>query len=340
MKSNCLLLSLLIVFSNCFGQSEITVAEGTLKIGGLTEENLYYGFAEGDQIVFSFEETKGKGLKEFEIIEYPSTSRFKDYESKIISDKTIIANNEGVFQFRFENTALTGRICKYKIVRIPGEEQFNNFNTSISWETIFDTSYTTTTERYLVKKEYIPKVIVPSTEYFINSGSNAFFEGGSSRITFPVNIPENAIEWYYVFSASREKSDIDNIKESFDLAGQLTSLIDQTGALEFGINLLIQPPGGNVCDIYLLDYENSRLFDAKEPYSYYVDGSRENIMSGIIKIPSGRSEKYYVGIKNPDDMYGIHVVIEVVAVLYSEEWEERTIQIPNVSSYQIPIITK
>ncbi|MGL5888387.1 MAG: hypothetical protein ACRC3B_00800, partial [Bacteroidia bacterium] len=46
------------------GDSAVDVTEQTLKISGNSEEILYYGFAEGDKILFSFSETDGKELKE------------------------------------------------------------------------------------------------------------------------------------------------------------------------------------------------------------------------------------------------------------------------------------
>jgi len=61
-----------------FGQAPIDIAESNLKIGGLVEEVFYYGFTEGDQLVFNFEVVNGKELKEVEIIELPSSSKFMD----------------------------------------------------------------------------------------------------------------------------------------------------------------------------------------------------------------------------------------------------------------------
>jgi hypothetical protein len=55
--------------------SPIDVAESTLKIGAFGEDVFYYGFAEGDKLIFNFEEINGKELKEIEIIELPSKLR-------------------------------------------------------------------------------------------------------------------------------------------------------------------------------------------------------------------------------------------------------------------------
>jgi hypothetical protein len=65
-KFNQLLLCAVIVISTnfAFGQEPIDVAELTVKLKGNSEEKLYYGFAEGDQIIFNFTEGDGKELKE------------------------------------------------------------------------------------------------------------------------------------------------------------------------------------------------------------------------------------------------------------------------------------
>ncbi len=321
-----------------YSQTPIEVADNTIKVSGLGEEIFYYGFAEGDQMVFSFEEVNGKELKEIEIIEYPTSSKFMDYKTKKVENKIINITATAIYKFRFRNSALTGRICKIKIQRIPVAEVTKNFNTSVYWETKHDTTFKPKEERYLVKREYVPTVIQSSMDFFVNSGSNATFKGGKSRISFPVSLPSGTVEWYYQFTASRDKEEVQNTKGSFNLVGNLAKLIDQTGTLGFGVDLLTQPPGSDYCDVYLLTYENVSLFEAKVQYSYLTAGTRENIKSGLIKMSGGANRTYYIGIKNPDASHGISVAIEVVAVVQKEEWATRTIQVPTVSTYKVPYL--
>ncbi len=333
------LIGLLISLSTIgIAQTQVDVAESKFKLEGMSEENIYYGFCEGDQIVFSFEEENKKEIKEIEIIEYPTSSKFMDYKIFKIENKTIYVNQTGIYKFRFSNSALGGRICKYKIQRIPGSEATKNFNSSVYWKTLIDTTYYTEQEEYLVNREFVPKTIVPSTDFYINSGLNSTLQGGKSRISFPVNFPENTIEWYYQFSASRDKDEIKKTKQTFNLLGQLSNLIDQTGALSFGIDVLTQPPGADFCDIYLLSFENSRLFEAKEAYSYLTAGSRENLKSGIIKIQGGAGQQYYIGLKNPDNTNGVNVVIEVIAIVLEEEWGIRDVQKFNTKTRKEPYL--
>lgn len=53
----------------------VNVTDQTLKIDAGQTESLFYGFAAGDEIVFSFEETGGKSLKVIEIIELPENKK-------------------------------------------------------------------------------------------------------------------------------------------------------------------------------------------------------------------------------------------------------------------------
>lgn len=333
-----LALSLFVSILTYGQENKILVTQTTVKVGSMETEELYFGFEKGDQIVFNYELVKGKYLKEIEIFEYPSSSVFMDYKTKEIKDKIIQVNKKGIYKFNFKNSAVGARICKIKIERIPANSESENFNSTVYWKTMRDTSYYTVQEKYLVKKEYLSKTIVPSTDYYVNSGSNATFKGGKSRITFPVTLPKNTVEWYYQFSATRDKAEINKTKGTFDLAGQLTKLIDKTGALKFGVDALTQPPGANYCDIYLLNHQNSSLFEAKVKYTYLTSGTRKNIKSGLVKITGGAGHAYYIGIKNPDSMHGIHVAIEVVAVVLNEEWGVRDVQKFKVKTWKEPYL--
>ncbi len=267
-----------------------------------------------------------------------SSSKYMDYKSQRIENKVLNVTRTGIYKFRFANGAITGRVCSYKIQRIPGNKATKDFNSNVYWKTVYDTTYTIEQEDYLIKKEYITNSIVPLSKHYINSGSNATFKGGVSRISIPVILPPNTQEWYYEFSASRNPEDIENVMSTTSLVSQLTNVIDQTGVLGFGIDMLTQPPGGNVCNIYLLDFENSRLFEAKNQYRYFPFGSRENIESGIVKLDKGSNETVYLGIMNPDATHGIHVAIEVVAITLNEEWGKRDIEKMNVASNEVPYL--
>ncbi len=152
-----IILSVALIFINylTFGQEEdrILVTQTTVKVGAMATEELFFGFDEGDQIIFNFELVKGKDLKEIEIFEYPNASIFTDYKTKEIKDKTLSIYRAGIYKFKFKNSAVGIRICKVKIERIPANIENKNFNTTVYWKTIRDTSYYFVDEKYLIGKD-------------------------------------------------------------------------------------------------------------------------------------------------------------------------------------------
>ena len=134
-------------------QELIDVTEQTIKIKGLSEEELYFGFATGDKMIFSFQEIDGKEIKEIEIIEFPENSKFSDYKTAQIEKKVISVFKQSIFKFRFKNSAITGRICKIKIQRIPASEDTKNFNSTVTWKNKQETTYKTFTKDVIVGYE-------------------------------------------------------------------------------------------------------------------------------------------------------------------------------------------
>lgn len=316
----------------------ITIAENTIKVGGASEEVFYYGLAEGDKLLFNFEELKGKELKEIEIVEMPGVSRFMDFKSKKIENKTLQITHTGIYKFRFSNSSLAGRICKFKLERIPASEATVNFRTSVLWKTISDTLEKKVQEPYLVKRQHKVIPVVSPENYYINSGTNALILNGSSRVIIPIKLPPNTVEWYYTFSSNREESDKNAVKNNLKLASQITKVIDATGITSLVVDQLLAPPGGDFCDVYLLDAYNIGPFNQKNVFHYIVEGSRENIKQGTIKITNKELPFYYIGIKNPSNLYGIDVSLEVVAIVLEEEWgNKETIKL-EIKQQKVPYL--
>ena len=179
-------------------QQPVDVAENVVKIGIKGEEVIFFGFAAGDQLIFSFEEASGKEMKEIEIIEMPSNSRFMDVKTAKIENKTISVPRKAIYKFRFANSALLPRTCKYKIQRIPASAATQNFNTTVYYDEYNDTSYVTEVESYISKADTI---INNFQERSIKV--NPTSAPGSSKAFFNFTIPENAVTWSYYVTAEK-----------------------------------------------------------------------------------------------------------------------------------------
>lgn len=165
-----------------------------------------------------------------------------------------------------------------------------------------------------VSKARLEVVKLPLQSFYLNSTSNEDFKGGSARTVYSVALPKGTVEWFYEFTASRSKEQIEANTQLFSLAGQLAKLIDKSGILPAGIGMLTAPPGGDICNVYLLD-DSYASFRSNQKFSFWNTGTRTNFKSGVVQIRGNVINNPMIGIVNPDLSYGIHVNIQVVALV-------------------------
>src|SRR6187401_1772887 len=177
-----------------YGQKPVDVAESSVKVGIKGEKEVYFGFAEGDKLIFSFEETNGKEMKEVEIVEMPSSSKFLEFKTSKIDNKTINVARTGIYKFRFANSALLPRVCKFKIQRIPAGAATQSFNTTVYFDEYNDTTYTNEVETFIDRSDTVINNFQDRTIKV-----NPLTAPGSSKVTFNFTLPENTVAWsYYV----------------------------------------------------------------------------------------------------------------------------------------------
>ena len=281
-------LTLFLIFASncCFGQQQVDVAELTMKVSPNSSEELFYGFAEGDQIIFSFQEADGKELKEVEISEYPENSKFMDYETKKIDNKTINVIQKGVYKFRFKNNnILKGRVCRIKIQRIPAKDELKNFNTNVKWITEqdtawnsytkdviigYDTLYTQKTKRVVEFEEKYEESVFDKSER-VHSINNANGNKGSVFFTLPTNQiggyeSKKVIAWAYWVGVGEEsnKSWQENRKTITNAAQGIASMtLTPLGAIALGsVTNLVLPTMGEDVSYGIVNEENKNLFYA------------------------------------------------------------------------------
>lgn len=153
-KGSGCLVSLIIIFlltiNLAFSQEPILVTESTIILDLEQSKELFFSFAEGDEIVFNMDMVKGKHIKEIEVIEMPSNTLLTEFKATGVNDKHIQIRNKGIYKFRFYSSSITRRVCKIKIHRIPANESTKDFNTNWKWKTLRDTTYTAYQEDSLV----------------------------------------------------------------------------------------------------------------------------------------------------------------------------------------------
>lgn len=314
-------------------QTPITVAESTIKVNGLGEEVFYYGFAEGDQLIFDFHELKNKELKELEIIELPASSKFMDFKTKRIKEKSIPVTNTAIYKFRFSNSALAGRICKFKIQRLPSSEETADFNTTVYWRTVNDTSYVTEQERYLVKRDTIITNLTEQTAK-VHSQTNT----NGNRTSFNFLLPENTVSWSYYIGVDQvgQESFANAASELADKASPMLASIPGYGPLAAlalgGTSFLTQMQKGEDIDYFIVDNDNVNLFLSNQAFSYYKKGKVINDFSRMTIPLSGM---LHVCLANDNAITGVTVSAKVTTIQVIEEWGTRQIQRMIVTPRQV-----
>ena len=335
MKIIVTVLLALFTFSSAISQDLIDVVETTFKVGMMGEEEFYYGFAEGDILVFNFEEKDGKELKEIEIIELPTATKFTDFKSSSIIDKRIKIQNTGVYKFRFNNGSVKPRICTLKLQRIPANEGTKNFNTNWEWKTIYDTTYVPYQEDSIVgyDTEYIPysvKELVRIDTSYVDKAKNERIhtylnsDGDRSVVTF--DLPQNVttgystkevVAWAYWFGTGEPP----NVSGQLSTASSLVGKINPVAGLALGILSLTQTTAGKNLNYFILDSQQSaRLFLSK------LDGAKQ-YDSGDGSSASDRNTtrlqgRIYIGFDN-DHTYPVDVDVRLSAVVVTKTYEDK-----------------
>lgn len=325
-----------------FGQEPIDITDQTIKLGGFKEEELYFGFATGDKIIFNFEEANNKELKEVEIVEYPTNSKFSDYKTKRVDNKTISVTKQGVYIFRLKNSALGGRICKIKIQRIPASEETKNFNSTVTWENQQETTYNTYTKDVIVsydtiyvqksKKELIKTdtIFTPLFDKTLRVHSETAI--GKIQYTYATaEFPQNAyypnqfnpykstevICWTYWIGVGQKAAE-EYVKTNKNLSSGITALGAMTG---YGALASLAVTGISM-------FSNTNIGDNVRYKFYGIQNGQEIIFDyGNVVSASGRNEKvkqgsFSIELFNDNFRDGIDVNLKMVVMQVTKTWED------------------
>ena len=375
MKQIFLTLAFLIFLGKAMAQEPIDVADLTLKIGAKDTKKLHYGFAEGDQIIFNFEETDGKEMKEVEVKEYPSNSKYRDYETKKIENKTIKVLKTGVYEFRFENGNLVkGRVCRIRIQRISASPEKADFNTGIEWVEQFDTTYEVKTETVVtgyntINKQKSRKVLASIDTSIVtlidrlervHSTSNL---NGSSVSVINFQLPENTyspnvfapykatevISWAYSIATGemgqtwyKDANSKASAKAAAGIAMNAGLISSGYGALALlaieGVSAFSNPPKGD-----------NIQFQISKDYAV-IDAGNSVVASG--RFTDKNQGSLTIRLENDNMMDGINVDVKIIAVILTKTWkdeaytvqeqepikEQQTKKIPKVSKKKVPVM--
>jgi len=162
----------------------------------------------------------------------------------------------------------------------------------------------------LLSQKYDLQQIHATQKFYLNNATREALGTGNSKTTLSIPLPDNTVEWYYSFSATREDG-----SQSLNLFGQLINILEPSGISGAMFGAITVPDGNAACNIYMTDFENARLFEEGSRFTYYPAHSRESYTEGVVKVNEFNGQGLYLCIENPANWEGATVFVEVTALV-------------------------
>ena len=321
MKRFLFLFPVMLGWSICVsGASPVDVADNTLKVNEKSEEVFYYGFSAGDELVFSFKEVHGWSLKELEISELPMSVKFMDYKVRKIQERKIYISRTGIYKFRLVNPESSARICKIKIQRIPAGPATQDFNSSVYWHTVQDTTYVPTEEKYLMKRDTSAQTLV---ERVTKIGTSNLFYGKLNTDLIDFTLPAGTVSWsYYIGVGTEGQKAFVKAKRGFiNTAASVASHIPGYGTMAalamYGINAFSMIQGEDNVKFWFIDDEiSASMFKAGKKFKCFKKG---DVLNDAAQQKQPLKGKIYLGLVNDNSFEPINVTVSVTAITVSEQ---------------------
>lgn len=336
----------LVLFSlSSFGQiNPIDVSNLSLKVGTMKTEDVYYGFAEGDQIVFGFEEINNKEIKEIEIFQQVSDGSinkvFSEYKVSNIKDVIINVTKKSVYLFRFKNSSVVNRIVKLNIKRIPKSSKYLNFNTSWEWAYVYDTTtynyqedsiigyekkFISKSKKELVKTDTIISELLSQTLRINSETSLTGNQYGYVNVNLPTNThyPNNynayqtteVISWAYWIGVGSN-----SLKEYEKINNSIKSLTSLTG---YGAMANLALKGVSYFSNLGTDDVSYKFLYSRNGTTYSFDKSTNPVSQASGRNSTHLQGAFTIELFNDNFKDGIDVNVKIVCIQLKKIWEDR-----------------
>lgn len=323
----------------------------------MSDEIFYYAFAEGDQLIFSFQSVDNKELKEVEILEYPNNSRFMEYKTKNVDNKILTVPRSGIYVFRLKNGHFLGRVCRIRIDRIPLNDKTSSFNSAVKWVELPDTAWNVyakdivvgydtlliyKSKKELIKTEINEDLFLENTER-VNSQTNK--NGNQASVFFDVPaylssamVKKNVIALAYWIGVGEESN------KQWERNAKIISGMTKVAGTYF-----FSPLGayalGAIADITLpsigedIAYSMVNRIDNKIYASGRGPGARQKFVD-----PFFLRGAWYILLNNDNYFQGINVFVKISVIVQTDYYEEKPYTEQKITpryenkSFKVPII--
>jgi hypothetical protein len=343
MNKFALAVFLLFVFSAFLGAKPkaITIVESTIRVESQKDQQLYYGFCAGDQIEINLEVQNGEFISEFEISELPSTTRFSELNIKKIRNKVLTVGRTGIYRFRLSNSSPVFQHCKLIINRIPVSDSTANFNSSIYWRTVQDTTYTPVEEKYIIKSDTLVQEVYSGNPQV---GSRYAISANKNYQIIDFQLPENTILWsFFIGTGTQAKEVFKNARTKFALnAASVISHIPEYGPMAAlaltGVSYFSNMKGeDNVKYWFLPDGKSVLEFQTHGKFQFYKRGD-VTIEAAQMRWPL--KGFVHLAVMNDNSFETIDLTIKVTAIHLRQRWGTRIIKALKVTNREEPFLKK
>lgn len=137
----------------------------------------------------------------------------------------------------------------------------------------------------------------------VNSSSNARFYGGKTRAGFKLNLPAGTTEWFYRITLMDK-----DVNFNYPSDQSLSNL------LKINAPLSVYNQTNYGIDCFILDDFNIKNFlqTGNDNFSSYSDYIKYNTR-GFINFSKLIKNNLWIGVRNPNVMHGLKIIVEVVA---------------------------
>ena len=329
----------LFLFTSLFlcthAQDTLDVVEKKIKIGGMAKVTEYFGFADGDKIIFSLKVEGKKELKDVTISEYPNSVKFADHQTQSIENKIFNIHRNSVYSFEYYNSNISGRNVEIKIQRIAKSDQTKFFNTNVKWVNKVDTSYSAKQKTYIISSD-TSFVNVIDSKVRVHSKTNA----NPNKTLVDFTIPANTINWSFWIGVGNESQEAFKQDEDKYLktAGKLITSINPLAGLAIGLFSMTQAKvGNNVMYYFLSSNQEAQNFNSGQGFRQFKNG---NVVTdfGLMNYSSNNNQKYYIGLVNENMINGIDVNVKILAVVVKNEYKTVVENLPTYTNKLLPVI--
>ncbi len=336
------ILSILLLFASAKAQSPITINKSTFKVGGVSNEYIYFGAKAGDQINVSIKITDKKDrpddIKEVILGKYEGDDLWKA-EGLVTTNKEIAINETGVYFLKFWNSSLWGRMADISITRTPADEDTTAFNHTVKWRLEYDTIFYTVKDTVSLGIDTFVKEIVPITVNRIEK----LGDFKKDRVTYSVLVPENTVYWYYKVSSFFSNSLNVKDAEAFNLTDDLETKLSELPWNKFrNYNPTCTTKYTVRADVVRFNFAYQNAFLENKDVKVYNTGSENKVKSKVFKIKhvSGESRNQIIGVANKQPGLECYNNFQAAAVVIEEKLEVVDAQKYRTRSKKVPYLSE